>query len=192
MKTLNHCKAVLTFVGAAGLVGWASGQDAANSVMEKSGSSDGGDHPLYHAQELSVDGFASGSLGEQYLGHFNRHTLRHDARFGAGAGVNYFFTRYLGIGGDALSEDVRHGKFIDTASGNLVARLPLGSTGLAPYVFTGAGHQFDLVQQTFGQAGAGMELRLARHVGLFVDARAVFPDKTKNYGEAQAGLRISF
>jgi len=71
-------------------------------------------------------------------------------------------------------------------------RVPIFNTGIAPYVFGGAGHQFDLVQQTFGQAGGGIEFRFVRHIGLFVDARAVFPEKTKTYGEARAGLRISF
>lgn len=110
MRTLNHCKAVVIVIGAAGLAGWANGQEANNSVMEKTGSPAGGDRPLYHAQELSIDGFASGSLSEQYLDHFSHHTLRHDARFGVGAGVNYFFTRYheCGVRHPAARQQRRH------------------------------------------------------------------------------------
>lgn len=146
MSKLNLCKAVLILICTAGIAGFACGQDATNSVMEKSSPSDDGDRPLYHAQELSIDGFASGTLGEHYIEHFTGHTLRHDARFGAGAGANYFFTRYLGIGGDAYSESVTRGEFVDAASGNLIVRVPILETGIAPYIFGGAGHQFDLVQ----------------------------------------------
>jgi len=192
MSKLSLCKVGLIVLGTAGIAGFARGQEATNSVMEASSPSADSDYPLYHAQELSIDGFASGTLHERYFDHFNGHTLRHDARFGAGLGANYFFTRYLGIGGDAYSESVTRGEFVDAASGNLIVRVPIINTGIAPYVFGGGGHQFDLVQQTFGQAGAGLEFRVVRHVGLFVDARAVFPDRTQNYGEARAGLRISF
>jgi hypothetical protein len=147
--------------------------------------------PLYHAQELSIDGFASGSLGQHYIDHVSGHVLRHDARLGAGVGVNYFFTRYLGVGGDIYSEDTKD-HFIDSASGNLIARLPISDTPIAPYIFGGAGHQFDQVQQTFGQAGAGMEIRVAHHIGFFVDARYIFAERTEDYGLARAGLRLSF
>ena len=180
MNTFNRCKVVLVVMGTAGIAGLASGQDTTNSALDKSSAPDDMDRPLYHAQELSIDGFASGSLGEQYVDHFSRHTLRHDARFGAGVGANYFFTRYLGIGGDVYSENTTR-EFIDNASGNLIARLPISNTGIAPYGFAGAGHQFDPVQQTFGQVGAGIEFRVARNLGLFVDARCVFPDKTDEY-----------
>ena len=149
------------------------------------------DSPFYRAHEFSIDGFASGSLGQQYINHISNNTLRHHARLGAGVGVNYFFLRYLGIGGDMYSENTS-GPFIDSASGNLIARLPIGNTGLAPYAFGGAGHEFDQVQQTFGQAGGGLEFRVTRYLGIFADARYVFPDKTKDYGLVRAGVRVSF
>jgi hypothetical protein len=145
----------------------------------------------YRAQEFSVDGFASGSLGQQYIDHISHNTLRHHGRFGAGVGVNYFFLRYLGIGGDMYSENTS-GPFIDSASGNLIARIPIGDTGLAPYAFGGAGHEFDQVQQTFGQAGAGLEFRFTHYLGIFADARWVFPDKTRDYALVRAGVRVSF
>jgi hypothetical protein len=74
----------------------------------------------------------------------------------------------------------------------LILRLPLGQSGFAPYIFGGGGHQFDAVKLWFGQAGAGMEYRFTRHVGVFLDARTVWPNETKFYGVARAGMRFSF
>jgi len=146
---------------------------------------------FYREHEFSIDAFGSGSLREESIDHLSGNTVEHNGRLGAGGGVNLFFTRYIGIGGDAYTENTAV-HFIDNASGNLIARLPLGGTGIAPYVFGGAGHQFDQVAQTFGQGGAGIEFRFMRHAGFFVDARYVFPDRTGNYGVGRAGLRISF
>jgi hypothetical protein len=44
----------------------------------------------------------------------------------------------------------------------------------------------------FGQAGGGMEYRFTPNVGVFLDARAVWPNETKYYGVARAGLRFAF
>ena len=84
------------------------------------------------------------------------------------------------------------GPFIDSASGNLIARLPIGNTGLAPYIFGGGGYEFDTVHQGFGQVGGGLEFRFMEHAGVFIDARYVIADKTDNYGVGRAGLRINF
>ncbi len=146
---------------------------------------------FYRAQELSFDLFGSGSIGQETINHVSGARLRDDGRLGAGGGLNFFFCRYLGVGGDAYSENTAH-NFINSASANLIGRLPIGDTGIAPYIFGGGGRQFEEVLQSFGQAGGGIEFRFAKHVGFFVDARYVFADKTDNYGVGRAGLRISF
>jgi hypothetical protein len=149
-------------------------------------------YDLYRAQEVSVDAFGVGTIGQQTIDHISGNRILHNGRAGAGLGVNYFFCRYLGIGADAYAENTT-GPFIDSASGNLIARLPIGNTGLAPYIFGGGGYQFEEVKQGFGQAGAGLEFRFCRNVGLFADARYVITDhKTENYGVGRAGLRIAF
>jgi hypothetical protein len=181
MKTLKFYFAAA--VGTAMVIGSASGQDATASPDKLD--------QFYRADEFSVDAFASGSLGKQYIDDVSGDTLRHHGRLGAGLGANYFITRYIGLGGDVYSENTT-GRFIDSASGNLIGRLPIGNTGLAPYIFGGAGHQFEQVQQTFGQAGTGVEIRITPNVGFFVDARYVFPDRTDGYGLARGGMRISF
>ena len=148
-------------------------------------------YPYYRPQELSLDLFGTGSVGEQTIDHISGARLRHDGRLGGGVGLNYFFTRYVGVGGDAYTEN-QDPCFIYSASGNLILRLPLADTGIAPYVFGGGGYQFDEVAQHFAQAGAGVEFRFNQQVGIFVDARYVIADKTQNYGVGRAGLRISF
>ena len=145
----------------------------------------------YRSNELSLDGFGTASLGEYTLNHPSNDRIRQNTQFGAGAGINYFVTKYIGIGAEAYSENTT-GVFIDNASGNLTLRLPLGESGFAPYVFGGGGHQFDAAKLWFGQAGAGIEYRFTPHIGIFADARAVLPNETRYYGVARLGLRFAF
>ena len=60
--------------------------------------------------------------------------------------------RYIGIGGDAYSENTYH-NFVDDASGNLYLRLPLDAIHLAPYIYGGGGRQFDPIYATFWPSG---------------------------------------
>lgn len=145
----------------------------------------------YRSGELSLDGFGTGSIGKYTIDHLSGDRIRQHGQLGAGVGLNYFFTRNLGIGAEAYSENTS-GTFIDNASGNLTLRLPLGQSGLAPYVFGGGGRQFDRLEAWFGQAGGGLEYRFNQHIGVFVDARMVLPDEAKYYGVARLGMRFAF
>jgi hypothetical protein len=146
---------------------------------------------LYRANEVSLDMFGTGSINEQTINHISGDRIDHNGRLGAGLGLNYFVTPYLGIGGDGYTENTAH-NFVDSTSGSLIGRLPLGQSGVAPYIFGGGGYQFDQVDQKFAHAGAGIEFRFTPHAGVFADARYVFADKTDNYGVVRAGLRFSF
>ncbi|HLX97000.1 MAG TPA: hypothetical protein VKU37_14765 [Verrucomicrobiae bacterium] len=150
---------------------------------------DSGDY--YYANELSIDGFGSASIGKYTIDHLSGARVRHNTRLGAGLGLNYFITRNIGIGADAYSENTT-GVFVDNASGNLILRIPLGQCGLAPYVFGGGGRNFDALKTWFAQAGVGMEYRFTRNVGVFVDARGVLPDEAKYYGVGRLGVRFAF
>jgi hypothetical protein len=151
---------------------------------------DDGSPSLYRDQEFTVDIFAGGTLNESDFNEFGEQ-VRHDGRVGMGGGGSFFFVRNLGIEGEVYTENP-DGHFIDEASGNLVLRAPIGETGLAPYIFGGAGHRFDPVSCTLGQAGAGLELRFCPNVGVFTDARWVVTDRMGNYGMGRAGLRLAF
>lgn len=160
-------------------------------AMTKGNGSQNEQPDLYRGNELSVDAFGTASLGQYTIEHPSNQSVRQDTKFGAGAGLNYFITRYIGIGAEAYSQNTT-GTFIDSASANLMLRLPLGQSGFAPYIFGGGGHQFDQTDFWFGQAGGGMEYRFCPNVGVFLDARAVWPNETKNYGVARLGLRFAF
>jgi hypothetical protein len=146
---------------------------------------------MYRASELSLGAFGMGTVGERTLDHFTGHNISQHGRLGAGADAEYFFTRYIGIEAEAWTENTQH-SFVDDTGGNLVIRIPIGNIGLAPYAFGGAGHSFDPVVATYGDFGAGLEFRFARHFGVFVDGRYVIPDRLGNYGLGRAGLRFSF
>jgi hypothetical protein len=144
---------------------------------------------LYHAQEVSVDMYGVGLLHESDFNNGDR--ARHNLRYGGGAGINLFFTRFIGIGADADSITFHH-SFVDTATGNLIFRIPIPGTGLAPYIFGGAGFQFQGIDQIIGGGGAGLEWRIVPHFSIFVDARYMAAVKTDDFGIGRAGVRLSF
>ena len=148
----------------------------------------------YRPNKLSLDAFGTAAIGEytiEHLANQSPNSVRKDTQFGVGADLNYFATRYIGIGTEAYSQNTT-GVFIDSATANLLLRAPLGESGLAPYIMGGGRHQFDDAKYWFGQAGGGLEYRFLKHLGLFVDARVVSPNKTKAYGVGRAGLNYSF
>jgi hypothetical protein len=146
---------------------------------------------LFQAHETSLDLFGSLSVGQETIDNISGESIEEDGEFGAGVGLNYFFTRMLGLGADAYSENT-HGPFVDNTSANLILRFPLDKIRLAPYLYGGGGYQFDPGEVWFAQAGAGLEFRFNEGVGLFTDARYVMTDETENFGVARLGLRISF
>jgi hypothetical protein len=143
---------------------------------------------LYHPCEFSIDGSVVGILHEY---DFNGNGLhRKNYRFGGDAGANFFFTQYIGVGADAYALSQRSPSFVDTATGNLIVRFPIGI--FAPYIFGGAGYQFERIDQIVGGGGVGLEIRLVPHFGIFADARYLAAVKTADFGLARAGVRLSF
>lgn len=149
------------------------------------------DSPFYKPNELSLDLFGTGSIGQETINNLSSDRIEDDLRLGLGAGLNYFFLQHFGIGADAYSEDAGH-SFIDSTSVNLIGRLPIGTSGVAPYIFGGGGYQFDKFEQWLVNVGGGFEFRFQKNWGLFIDARYVFAEETKNYGLGRAGVRLSF
>ena len=145
----------------------------------------------YKANELNFEFFGTGTVGERTLKHLSTRRVERDGRLGLGAGVSYFFCRYVGVEGYAYSESTAD-NFVDHVGANLVARLPIGDSGVAPYIFGGAGRQFDPNVQWTYDAGAGIEWRFAPHVGIFVDARFVWAEETRDYGLGRVGVKFGF
>ncbi len=162
---------------------------AETEAMDQSVSYDQVDR--YRANELSVEIFGTASIGKYTINHLSGKRIRDDTKLGAGLGLTYFITRNLGVEGEMYSQNTT-GVFIDSASINAIFRLPLGQSGVAPYIFGGGGHQFDISRIWFAQAGLGLEYRFTSHLGIFVDARGVVPNETRYYGVGRLGLRFAF
>jgi hypothetical protein len=145
--------------------------------------------PRYHSNELSLDTFSGIAFDQRVVAPNSGNSTREGVRLGGGTGLNYFFTRNIGVAAEGFSEYPRH-TFMDVADGSMVFRLPLGQTGLAAYVFGGAGHQFDPTASTEFHTGGGLEYRFTRHIGAFIEPRIIF--KQGNYGFGRCGLRCNF
>ena len=146
---------------------------------------------LYRAEETSFDLFANGSVRQESIEHPSGFRTRDDLELGAGVGLNHFFTRNFGLGGEVYSESLK-GSFIDNASINFIGRLPLGTGGFAPYAYAGIGRQFDPIELSFAQLGAGVEYRFTPEVGVFSDVRYVLTDGAADHGLIRVGLRFVF
>ncbi len=110
---------------------------------------------------------------------------------GGGLGLTYFFLRYVGIGADTYIEEW---KWPYRVNGSAILRLPLPEqfSKLAVYGFGGGGRQFKDIPQFTWHGGGGLEYKFTRNLGLFADAREVFPDKTANYTLVRAGVTFGF
>jgi len=137
----------------------------------------------FPANQLSLDLFGTYATRDRFGADRDR--------WGGGAGVTYFLTRYMGLSADTYVEEW---KWPYRANLSGIIRLPLQrqGAGLAPYVFGGGGRQFKYEPQWTWHAGAGLELKMNPQTGLFADGRRVFPDDTGEYYLVRAGLRFAF
>jgi hypothetical protein len=182
-------KGVLLSVAVAGTACSLHAQDYTTTTPEQAQPTPPPDYGsgLYHADEFSVDGSVIGALNEHYF--YNGNEARRHYKLGGDLGVNYFITRYIGVGGDAYAVST-HDSFVDTTMGYLVFRVPIGP--VAPYIFGGAGYQFQGIDQLVGGGGVGVEVRLVEHFSIFADARYLAAAKSSDYGVGRAGVRLSF
>ncbi len=150
--------------------------------------------PLYRGQEVSLDLFGSYINPEGNLDDLFKTSIRH-GQWGGGAGLNYFLTRSLGIGTDFnASEHPGSHWGVDYWVGNIYLRLPLGDTGLAPYIYGGGGRGMSPVWQWVYGGGPGLEMRFTRNVGIFSDARFLWSHQATSLNTLtiRAGIRLAF
>jgi hypothetical protein len=171
---------------------------------------------LFRDNELQLDVFG---LGDFYRGGAD---ISGRPAWGGGLGLNYFFSRYVGIG---LEQDVygRNSKGNRSVGGNdfgytrwatignLFLRYPICSWNLAPYIMLGGGANYGnvgggyvnapasrpnrLAGQGFGHVGGGLEYRFTENIGVFSDARYLFSGVTglnNNQLLWRYGLRFAF
>ncbi|MEI6322955.1 MAG: hypothetical protein WCP60_07640 [bacterium] len=142
---------------------------------------------LFRAGEVQLDVFVAGAAG--------RFNGRNANGLGGGLGLSYFFTRYFGIGVDDTLGGLSsaRGKVFDNLQGNLIARYPIESWHLAPYAIAGGGATWgNNKAQGNGNVGGGLEYRINRAVGLFVDSRYIYGNKGLNESLSRAGVRFVF
>ncbi len=169
---------------------------------------------LFRDQELQIDAFG---LGDFYQGNFD---MSGRPAWGGGLGVNYFFSRYLGVGieqdlygrnsqGRGQANDFGYTRW--ATIGNFFVRYPICSWNLAPYLMVGGGANYGnvgggyagapgsrpnkLAGQGFGHVGGGLEYRVTENIGLFSDARYLFSGVSglpNNQLMWRYGLRFAF
>ncbi len=146
---------------------------------------------VFLPNEFSFDAFGTyTSTRRSSVQDLFTRNLRHGT-WGGGVGINYFFTKYIGISSDVSIGD-NGNRFIDSAMGNLVLRLPIDPAHLAPYIFGGGGGVFEPSTEWAADAGAGIDFRINHWTGIFVDARYVWPENVGDYGLFRAGMRFAF
>lgn len=150
--------------------------------------------PLYNAQEVSLDLFASYINPEQRFNDLFETSIR-NGFWGGGAGLNYFFTRELGIGADFnISSKPDDLNLVDQVTGNLIARLPLANSGVAPYLIGSGGRSMSPRYDWVYGGGVGLEMRFNPTTGIFSDARFLWSDRSTadNRLLIRAGVRLAF
>lgn len=145
---------------------------------------------LFRGNELQVDAFGSGIFYKNGR-----------PGWGGGLGVNYFFSRYIGIGveqGLVGRNDNGSKSYTEwNTLGSLFLRYPICSWNLAPYAMIGGGAFYGTGQGIgVGHVGGGLEYRFSENVGLFTDARWLYTGE-QNFDQsgavyARAGLRFAF
>lgn len=141
------------------------------------------DYEPFPSNQLTLDAFGTYATREREGSSANP--------LGGGLGLNYFITRYVGIGADTYIEEW---KWPYRVNGSAILRLPLPQqfSKLAVYGFGGGGRQFKDIPQFTWHGGGGLEYKLSRNLGIFADGREVFPDKTPNYTLVRAGVSFGF
>jgi hypothetical protein len=156
-------------------------------------------------RELQIDVF-----GAYVDGNSSSHAgYIRDHGWGGGIGVNYFFTRNIGLGVDGIwiygKENAASSPNADSDStvfhnvtGSLIFRFPMDEICLAPYVFVGGGYTVDGADWASAHAGVGLEYRVVPNkVGLFIDARWTYFGDRYGRGDlnnflGKAGVRFVF
>jgi len=109
-----------------------------------------------------------------------------------GISAAYFFTEFIGI--QASYSLVFSSPELHDLAGSVVARYPIKDICLAPYVYGGGGYADNTTGQATGHIGTGLDWRFDDNhgMGVFVDYRYTFADKTADWQAVSAGFKINF
>ena len=118
---------------------------------------------------------------------------------GGNLGVNYFFSKYFGIGLDNSVGSVRNagmtgfnGLQADYGiQGDLLFRYPICAWNIAPYAMIGGGGHWGPSSQGDGNVGGGLEYRVTPNIGLFADCRWLYGTQL-SMALPRVGMRFAF
>ena len=131
-------------------------------------------------------GLSADVFGGAYLPEFG------DEALGGGVGINYFFSRNVGIDLNygLYATDKEHHQF----DANLILRAPIDSLCIAPYVLVGGGLATNSVTRGNYQVGGGLDVRIpsASCLGIFAEGAYHFSEEEPDYTTVRLGLRIPF
>jgi hypothetical protein len=160
--------------------------------------------PCFGDHEWQVDLFGQYSVGEGP----NQVGLFRDHGWGGGIGLNYFFSRNIGLGVDAAwieakaagisGETDSDSRTVHNFSGSLIFRAPIDGSCLAPYAYVGGGCHVDGDQWASAHAGVGVEWRIRpQKFGIFIDGRWTYlgdryGHDDLNFATARLGFRFVF
>lgn len=150
-------------------------------------------------------------FGDYNVGNGPTHMgIQRDHGWGGGAAINYFFTKNIGIGAEyTLSygkespdtdagRDRGHHTYTHGVAGNVIYRLPINTSCLAPYVYLGGGTLIADHEWAEAHGGLGLEYRIIpAKVGIFADTRWTylgdrFDRGDVNFFSARVGVRLVF
>ena len=140
--------------------------------------------PCFAEQELQLDLFGA---------FIETEGDSHDGGWGGGIGINYYFSRHIGIGVDYTIVD-GDGEELHLVNGHLLARWPidLGDLCLAPYLKAGGGWQVNGASDANWGGCGGIEFRLNPEFGIFAEGGYYWSADDDNYIAARAGIRFIF
>lgn len=141
--------------------------------------------PCFRDSEFQLDVFGSysGASSNEVIGD----------GWGGGIGVNYFFTRNIGIAASGNVYDGTHDGIWHTDL-DVVIRFPMeGSVCIAPYIQGGGGILTDGTTVGTWNAGAGLEWRATPTFGIFGEGRYIWAaNGATDSAQARVGLRFVF
>lgn len=148
---------------------------------------------LFRANEWQVDAAVDGSAGLN--GNNTKQAI------GGDLGINYFWSKYFGIGIDNAVGGVQTvgqsgSQGYDRVLANLFVRYPICAWNLAPYAMVGGGAYWDAsASQGEGSVGGGVEYRFTQNIGCFADCRWLYGSNSSSsisIANPRVGVRFIF
>lgn len=139
--------------------------------------------------------FAEGTVTLSPFASYRVHEFgKFNGKVGGGLALSYFVADNIALEAETLSEHFDDSHWADAfteAGVNLKGYLPLGATGLAPYILVGYTRALQHDENRMN-AGAGIAYHVSKSVQLFADGRWTHDFRTLGHALFRVGGGISF